>query len=176
MEYSIDAVSKRMILVIAILSVLIAVGGGIFHFTHSDIHEIVPFALGVAIAMCVNIIKVLWLKRTVENSVNMEARSAQLHLQGQYFIRLVLTGGALLAVVFIPDEIVSLWGAIFGIFTLPIASYSIQFFLKGQMSDIITNPVGAVSVNSANDAINEINAIVAEKEAETLAEQDEQNQ
>ena len=166
MEYSIETVSKKMILVIAVLTILVAIGGGIFFWVNENTNEILPFAMGAAIAMCINIIKVLWLKRTVEHSVNMEARAAQLHVQSQYFIRLLLTGGALLLAVYLPDNIVNFMGAVFGIFTLPLATYSIRFLFKGELTDVIMNPVGVGSVNSANDAINEINAIVSEKEAE----------
>ena len=135
MEYSMEAVSKRMILVIVVLCMLIAVGGGIFYFVNDNLPEAFPFATGAFMAMAANIIKVIWLKRTVERAVTMEESAAKLHLQGQYFIRLVLTAGVFLAAVFAPDNIVNFMGTVFAIFTLPIATYSVKLFLKDQHAD-----------------------------------------
>lgn len=137
MEYSMEAVSKRMILVIVILSIFIAIGGGIFFFVNDNLQGIMPFAMGVLIAMVVNIIKVLWLKRTVERAVTMEESKAKLHLQVQYFIRLMLTAGAFLLAAFPLSNIVDLIGVFIAIFTLPIATYSVKLFLKDQQPGVL---------------------------------------
>jgi len=137
MEYSMEAVSKRMILVIVILSIFIAIGGGIFFFVNDNLQGIMPFAMGVLIAMVVNIIKVLWLKRTVERAVTMEESKAKLHLQVQYFIRLMLTAGAFLLAAFPLSNIVDLIGVFIAIFTLPIATYSVKLFLKDQQPEVL---------------------------------------
>ena len=132
-----EAVSKRMILVIVILSILISIGGGMFFFINDSAVRILPFTMGALIGMIVNIIKVLWLKRTVEHAVTMEESKAKLHLQGQYFIRLVLTAGAFLLAVFTPDNIIDFMGTVFAIFTLPVATYSVKFFLKDQQPGVL---------------------------------------
>jgi hypothetical protein len=164
MEYSMSAVAKRMILVIIGLSVAIAAGGYVFYHYRPAItlDYAIPFALGVAVAMVVNIIKVLWLKIAVDRAVNRDPRGAQLYLQGQYFLRLLFTGAAFFAVGFMHDpQRINVIGMVIGIFTLPIATYSMHFLLKGYHSDVITG-VAALPTNSAQDAIDEINTIVAE--------------
>ena len=135
MEYSMKAVSQKMILVIVILTVLIAIGGGVFYFVNDNFLGIIPFAAGAALAMLANIAKVLLLKRTVEIAVDKEEASAKLYMQGQYFIRLLLTAGVFLLAVFIPDSIVNFMGTVIAIFTLPIATYSVKFFLKDQYTE-----------------------------------------
>jgi len=134
MEYSMESVSKRMILVIAVLSVLIAVGGGVFYFINDNIFGTLPFALGVFMAMCTNVAKVLLLKRTVERAVDMEEKSAKLHLQGQYLIRLLITAGVFGLAHVIP--FVNIMGALIGIFTLQIATHSLRLFIKEEPMDM----------------------------------------
>lgn len=171
MEYSIETVSQRMILVIVGLSAIIVLGGVVF-YSGSGFSAVFPFAVGVVMAMAVNVIKVLWLKKTVESAVDMEAGAARFHLQKQYFVRLVLTAGVFLVAVYAPDHIVNFMGTVFGIFTLPIATRSMQFFLRGH-PDTISNPLATMpanSVKSAKDAIDKINSIVAEKESAENAE------
>ena len=130
MEYSMEAVSKRMIAVIVILSILVAVGGGVFYYTSNNLPGAFPFAMGAGVAMVANIIKVILLKRTVENAVGMDESKAKIHMQVQYFMRLMLMAGALTLSAFSPDNLINLMGTIFAIFSFPIAAYSVKTFMK----------------------------------------------
>ena len=131
MEYSIKAVSRKMILVLAVLSALVAVGGGVFYFFTSNVAGILPFAIGVLVALCANVIKTLMLKNAVEKIAEMEdAKSASVHLQGQQLLRLVITGVFLALAHFAPDNIVNLMGAVVGILTLPVANHIMYFFVR----------------------------------------------
>jgi len=115
MEYSMNAVANKMILVIVCLSVLIA-AGSYFIFaslagnesvtvlatimglrTASQVSDTIPFAAGVAFAMGLNIAKVLLIKRAVNNALTRDEFAAKMYLKAQYLLRLVLTGAVLLA-------------------------------------------------------------------------------
>jgi len=156
MEYSLEAVAKKMIFVIVCASAVIALGGYIFYQSA----DAMPFAIGVMMAMGVNIIKVLWLKKTVNNAADMQVKSAKRHTQIQVFLRLVLTAGVFLAAGLLHSTHVNLIGTALGIFSLPIASYSMHFFFKNHHSNILKE----AEVHAYQDAIDEINTIVTEKE------------
>jgi len=172
MDYSMDAVANKVIMVIAGLSFLIAVGGYIFYMMRADAAYAFPFAAGVAMAMGVNIAKVLLMKNAVNNAVKREAVAAKLYLQGQYFLRLTITGVVLfiagwLHANMVTDagrpQYVNFMGAFFGIFTFPIAMYSMRFFLRDELKDAEILPSSDTGSSSIQDAINELNAIGAEE-------------
>jgi hypothetical protein len=189
MEYSMDAVANKMILVIAALSALIAVGGYVafvsmagnadarivsafmgVNLGRAEASDAIPFAAGVVAAMGLNIAKVILMKRAVSNAVKREAVAAKLYLQGQYFLRLVLTVVVFVAVGFVHNmpndagnpQYINFMGTAFGIFTFPVATYSMRFFLRYELKD--GNPEllerGDDSAGSTvQDAIKELNAI-----------------
>ncbi|MCL2572044.1 MAG: ATP synthase subunit I [Defluviitaleaceae bacterium] len=159
MEYSVEAVAKRMIIVIVCASAVIALGGYIFYRST----EAIPFALGVSMAMCVNIIKVLWLKKTVTAAIDMQSKSARRHMQVQFFLRVVLTSGVFLIAGLLHGTHVNLMGVAFGIFSLTIASYSMKFLIKNPHPDTLRGK----DTNSTQDAIDEISVIVEEAEKNT---------
>ena len=159
MEYSIDAVAGKVIQVIIALSILIAVGGAVYFRTAE---EALPFAAGVAMAMAVNITKVLLLKKANANSLSKDPHSAKVHLQYTYFLRLILTAAVLVAAAMIPDNFVNLFGAVFGIFTLHFSFYSMRYFFRHALADEIMTASANRSSSPTQDAIQEINAIVSE--------------
>ena len=159
MEYSIDAVAGKVIQVIVALSILIAIGGAVYFRTLDDA---LPFAAGVAMAMAVNIAKVILLKRANTTSLTKDPVSAKFHLQYTYFLRLVLTGAVLAAAAFLHPNYVNLFGAIFGIFTLHISFYSMRYFFRHALADEIIAASADRSSSPTQDAIQEINAIVSE--------------
>ncbi|MCL2215481.1 MAG: ATP synthase subunit I [Defluviitaleaceae bacterium] len=171
MDYSVNAVANKMVFIIALLSLVIALGGLVFYHFTGDILGAIPFAVGAATGGGVNIIKVLWLKRTVSRAVNLDATSASLHLKGQYFLRLMLTLAVLLISGFLHGTFINLIGvAIALLATMPIASYSMQFFVpKDKLAESVINAPGGSSKNPAQNAVDEINAIVAEAEKSTEA-------
>lgn len=147
-----DAVANKMIFLIIVLTLLIAVCASVFFHINgnSQIGEMLPFAVGLALSTMLNIAKVVWLKRTVNKTVDMDApHSAKTYHQVQYFLRLLLTIAILLVAALAPDEVVSLWGAAIGLFTFPVAMRLIQFYVPKDVTVQIptpTNPVqGAIS-------------------------------
>ena len=159
MEYSIDAVAGKVIQVIVVLSILIAVGGAFYFRT---VEDAAPFAAGVAMAMAVNITKVLLLKKANESSLAKDQHSAKIHLQYTYFLRLILTAAVLVAAALIPDNYVNLFGAAFGIFTLHVSFYSMRYFFRHALADDIMTASVNIPSSPTQDAIHEINAIVSE--------------
>ena len=163
MEFTIDAVANKMILCIVGLSILVAIGGFVFFGLTQASYESIPFAVGVAMAMGLNILKVYWLKSSINRSVEIETpRSAGLFFQGQYFLRLLLTVGVLLAAAHLPDNIVNLIGAIVGMLTFPIAMRLMQLFVPKDVEIPRVNPLSPSG--SVQDSINELEAIGRENE------------
>jgi len=161
MEFSIDAVANKMILCIVGLSVLVALGGAAFFWYTQNIYESAPFAVGVAMAMGLNIIKVIWLKKTINRAVDIEVpKSAGLFFQAQYFLRLVFTAAVLLASALLPDNIVNLVGAIIGTLTFPIAMRLIQLYIP---KDVVI-PKTPPPSSPVHDSIRELEAIGKEED------------
>ena len=111
-----------------VTSLVMSIGGIIGSFYISTLHAL-PFILGVILTTCLNIVKVIWLERAVNATVNLEdqkaaARQIRLH----YVLRLLLTLLVLLAAVFIP--FIDLWGAVVGLFTFHPAKYALGVFIK----------------------------------------------
>ena len=159
MEYSIDAVAGKVIQVIIALSILIAVGGAVYF---REAEEALPFAAGVAMAMAVNIAKVLLLKKANENSLKKDPHSAKFHLQYTYFLRLVLTGAVLALAAWLHPNYVNLFGTVIGILTLHVSFYSMRYFFRHALADEIMTASADRSSSPTQDAIQEINAIVSE--------------
>jgi len=162
MEFTIEAFANKMILCIVGLSVLVALGSGVFFHLHENFYiaETVPFALGVALATGLNITKVIWLKASINKTVDMDTpKAAKLFYQAQYFLRLLLTAAVLLVAALVP--FVELMGTIIGILTFPITMRLMQFFVPPDV-EILKPPT---STNHVQDAIAEIEAHV-EKEGE----------
>jgi hypothetical protein len=84
------------------------------------------------------------MKRAVTNAVERDANAAKLYLKGQYFIRLMLMVAVFLAAGLLHanavndagnPQYVNMMGAFFGIFTFPIASYAMRYFLRDVLVD-----------------------------------------
>jgi len=164
MEFTIEAFANKMIICIVGLSALVALGSGVFFHLHENFYiaETVPFAVGIALAMGLNITKVIWLKASINKTVDMDTpKAAKLFYQAQYFLRLVLTAAVLLVAALMPDNIVNLLGTIIGILTFPITMRLMQLFVPPD-TEILKPPT---STNHVQDAIAEIEAHV-EKEGE----------
>lgn len=116
----INDIAKKMIFVLCILLVIIIVASVIYYRSFAFL----PFAAGASIVVALNIIKVIMLDRTVDKALTMtERKDASGYMRLQYFLRFILTGAVLVFAAVSPDDYVSLWGAVVGIFTMPIAAY-----------------------------------------------------
>jgi len=160
MDYTVDAVAKKVIQIVIFLSLIVALGGVVFYRSA----DAIPFIVGVGMATAINIAKVMMQKKTVERAVTLSSRSAQLHMQSQYFFRLILTAGVLLVAGYMHANFdarhVNLFGVVFGIPTLHIASYAIKFFIK---DDNPAEPLEGYSsgISSTDDAIRDIQNLAA---------------
>ena len=132
MEFTIDTVANKMIMVIITLSAIVATGGVVFFFVSNSFEpiEAIPFIIGVTLAMSLNIAKVFLLKQAIIKTSDMSSpKSAGLTFQVRYFLRFLLTIVVLFTAALAPDNIISLWGALIGVFVHPIAVYAMRFFI-----------------------------------------------
>ena len=113
---------KKMILVIGVSSLFIIAAGAAYYRSLS----VIPFALGVLLMSALNAATVIMLKRSFEKTLDMEGKAAGKFAQSQNLLRYLLIGLVLVLAVKVP--FIGLWGVIAGIFTMPVALYSMQFF------------------------------------------------
>jgi len=122
MESHLTKYANKMIIVIIVTSMVIILAGAVIFRSFFA----VEFALGVVLACGLNIAKVLLLKHAVVRATGM-SHGAMGYTSGMYMIRFLLTGLVLVAAHFIP--FVELLGAVFGLLAMPVASYSLRFFI-----------------------------------------------
>jgi len=162
MEYSMDVAANKMVYVIVGLSFLVILGGFLFFHSSSNINGAMPFAIGVLMACGLNIAKIFLIKNAVNASLQKGAVAARHSLQISYFGRLVLTITVLLVAGLLHGTHVNLFGTAIGILTLPFATYSMRFFLREHLVDVV--PVAGVSSGSGSstqDIIDEIKTLSA---------------
>jgi len=187
MDYSMNSVANKMILVIVYLSCFIAAGSYfIFAFlageapqpilasimgvkTSSQIMDMIPFAMGVFCAMGLNVAKVLLMQRTVTIAVTRQEYAAKMYLKGQYFLRLILTAVVLCVVGWLHAyEVneagnplyINFMGVFWGIFTFPISTYSMRFFFRNQLKDNPELWIPVAPDDNVQDAIDKLKLLV----------------
>ncbi|MCL1864100.1 MAG: hypothetical protein FWF78_11095 [Defluviitaleaceae bacterium] len=197
MEYSMDAVAGKMIIVIVVLSAIIA---AVSYFLFASISgettlmatvlgvngrattaDTIPFSVGVLFALTVNVIKIVLMKRAVINSLKREERSAAMYLKGQYLLRLAVAGVVLFLAGYFHANVqneagnpmyVNFMGAFFGIFAFPVAAHSMRFFLRDALKDNDEILVASTkSSDAVKDAIDELNTIGAAEDDTRLADE-----
>ena len=119
---NLSALSKKMILVIAVLAAVICLGGLVFFRSA----EAVPFALGAVAASAANVLKLMLLERMVRKIAVSEGKYPVHWVYVQYFLRFALTAGVLLLAGWL--SFTALIGAAFGVFTLPLSGFAMKFF------------------------------------------------
>jgi len=103
-------------MIIAIAAVVLMAGGAVLYRSV----EAIPFALGVFLTSALNVGKVLMLERTVNRTINMDdPETGKNFVRLQFLLRYFLTAAILLVAGLTP--FVSVWGALFGLFTLQIS-------------------------------------------------------
>lgn len=108
--------SKKMIMFIGVVALVFIAGGAIFYRSLEALY----FACGVILLSALNVLKVFLLERVAQKTLDMEdANNAKVYIRFQYILRYFLTAAFLLAAALIP--FISVWGAIFGVFTLQIS-------------------------------------------------------
>ena len=109
---------------IVIIAAIIIIAAAIFYPSAGFLH----FAIGVSMTSVANIIKVALLKWAAVRAVNMgEGANVGNFVRVQYFARFFLTGAVMFLSVLISQN--AIWGAIAGVFTLPVSAYSMRFFV-----------------------------------------------
>jgi len=122
-----SATTKKIIWVICILSLVAILASVIVCFIFYQPLDFWPFALGALLGAGLSIFKIIMLDRTVTKNLSKGDSFTQGPIYLQYFLRFVLTGLVLLLAALSPYTSM-LWGTAVGIFTLPIAAFSMKFF------------------------------------------------
>ncbi|MCL2047945.1 MAG: hypothetical protein FWG87_04380 [Defluviitaleaceae bacterium] len=162
MDFSMSAVAKKQIIVIIAASAVFSLCGYLLFSafagdtqsalfsslmgvnSHANAADTLPFTIGIFIAMLLNIIKVLMLKRMVANAVERDEQSAKNYLKVQSLSRFTITAVVLVITAWLHSSVtneagnplvVNFMGVFFGIFTLPIAAHSMRFFLRGHLKE-----------------------------------------
>jgi len=108
--------TKRMIQGICIAAFVIIAGGAVFYRSF----EAFPFALGVILTSALNVMKLLMLERNIKKTMDMSDPSrGKNYVRIQFLLRYFLTAAILVIAGLTP--FISIWGALFGIFTLQIS-------------------------------------------------------
>ena len=118
---------KKMIGVMLGVALIMIIGGVLFFRSTAA----APFAVGVLLTTGLNIVKVIWLERSVRAIANMDdPKTVKRAYYVQYFMRYGLTIVVLLLAALTPPQFIDLIGALFGIFTLKIAVHALRFLIK----------------------------------------------
>ena len=112
---------------IGVAALVFIIGGIVFHRSIEALY----FAIGVILTSSLNVGKVFLLERTVQKTLEMDdPDSGKNYVKLQYLLRYGLTGLVLLAAglihVHVDPPFISIWGAVFGIFTLQISVISVR--------------------------------------------------
>jgi voltage-gated potassium channel Kch len=120
--------AKRMTLIISITFVIISAGGLAF-FRSLDA---LIFNAGVLLTAGANVLKVYWLKSSVDKAAEVDTTYAANYVRGQGMLRMMFTLAVLVGAGFLSQlEVLGLpflTGAVFGLLTMPIAAHSMGFF------------------------------------------------
>ena len=119
------AARKKIIMIMAIVALVMIVGGAVFHRDAAAI----PFALGVILTTVLNAYKLSMIEKaaTKITEIDDEARGKNT-ASAQYLLRYLVTIAVFLIAAFVP--FIDVIGAIFGVFTMPIAIYSWRLVSK----------------------------------------------
>ena len=137
MDYTVDSFVSKMIKAIIFIAILMMAGGIAFFRSYYAI----GFALGVGMSLALNIGKVMWLKYCVNRATTMEPGAAGAYISIHYVLRYILTGLVLVAAHFLP--VVSMFGAVVGLLSMPFANYVVHFVKKrgGQVEEVASDDV-----------------------------------
>jgi len=125
-----DTYTKRMTLIVGVATLVIVIAGAVYYRSL----EALFFAGGAIFTAAANILKIYWLKRSVTVATSMDPAFAANYVRGQGMLRMLLTLAVLVGAGFLSQvEMIGfpfLFGAVFGLLTMPIAAYTMGFFVK----------------------------------------------
>jgi len=120
----ISELSKRMIITILVIASVCIIGSIIYHRSFTFL----PFLFGVIIGSVASISKVFLLEHAVDKAITMEKQQAVNYITIQNFLRLLLSGVALIIGAIVPQ--ISMWGVAAGILAFQLATYREKFKSK----------------------------------------------
>ena len=134
LDFTTAGISKKIIYLMIAIGVVIIIGGVVFHRT---IPESLYFAAGVVLATGLNIIRIKMLEQTARKLVELnDDGSSKASVGFSYIFRFLLTVAVFVAAAMLP--FIDLFGAVFGIFTLPISMHLLRFVIP--KSDLSATP------------------------------------
>ncbi|NLK67739.1 MAG: ATP synthase subunit I [Clostridiaceae bacterium] len=116
--------AKRMIISILVISVVCLIGSIIYHRSFAFL----PFLFGTIIGVAVSIFKVFLLENAVDKALTMDKNAAVKYITAQYFLRMLVSGVALVIGALVPK--ISLWGVAAGVLAFPLATYREKYISK----------------------------------------------
>ncbi|MCL2501421.1 MAG: hypothetical protein FWE90_13955 [Defluviitaleaceae bacterium] len=125
-----DTYAKRMTLIIGVTALAVIIGGVIYYRSI----DALTFSLGTVTTACANLIKIFWLKRSVTVAAEMDPAYAPNYVRGHGMLRMLFTLAVLVGAGFLSQldslGFPFLFGAVFGLLTMPVAAYAMGFFVK----------------------------------------------
>ncbi|HZK28444.1 MAG TPA: ATP synthase subunit I [Thermoclostridium sp.] len=118
--------ARRMIISILAITLICIVGSIIYHRSFAFL----GFLFGSIIGIAVSIIKVFLLESSVDKALTMDKNAAVKYITFQYFLRMLLSGAALIIGAIVTH--ISLWGVVAGVLAFPFATYLEKFRSKSK--------------------------------------------
>jgi hypothetical protein len=118
------SLAGRMSAVVGAAAALIILAGALYYRSAG----FVPFSLGVLLGAAGNVLRIFLLDRAVGQSVRMDRKKGVHYIRFQYLLRLLVSAAALGIAVAVP--FINVYGAVAGILTMQIATFSIHFLSK----------------------------------------------
>ncbi|MCL2627370.1 MAG: hypothetical protein FWD44_01560 [Oscillospiraceae bacterium] len=116
-----------------VLAALAMAGGGVLYYAlAADLYEAAPFALGVFATSALNVLKLRMLEGSIIKTLDMDnPEMGKNYIRLQYLVRYFITAVVLVIIgllhVYVNEpRIISIWGALFGLFTMQIALITVR--------------------------------------------------
>jgi len=117
----------KILRTIILVAFAMIAGGTLYYSLMSELYEALPFAFGILATASFNIVKLKMLERNIRKTLEMDnPDSGKNYIKLQYLLRYFLTAVVLIIIgllhVYVNNpRIISIWGALFGLFTMQIA-------------------------------------------------------
>jgi len=163
--------TTKIIRMIILAAVAMIAGGVLYYVLSKNSYESLPFALGVIVSASLNVLKILMLERSVKKTLDMDNPDiGKNYIRFQYLLRYFMTGVVLVIIGLLHvyadnPRIVSIWGALFGIFTMQIALIAVRH------TKLIEDEVPADGTSGTEDKNDESNDTIT-KENDVIVNED----
>ena len=141
MDFTTADISKKIIIIMTAVGIIMIIGGAAFH---RAVPEALYFAAGVVLATCLNIVRIKMLEQTARRLTELnDDGSSKASVGFSYIFRFLLTVAVFVAAALLP--FIDLFGAVFGIFTLPVSMHLLRFVLPKNENNVINPPEEYIS-------------------------------